>query len=283
MNFILFKIIIAFFIWALFYVGPLNSVNLELNGLKENYSQEKSIDLIAKIQINQNQRIMFQNISLKLNDLYCTFTIEGEKLTYCPDINLTLISNLSRGFGYGYITFKGESEGNYSGLEKGFGEGYGRIKSSEIIYKLRISPYTNYLFNEYEGQNKLQFIAETNQQVLTSKEHITLIDLINETGEFLMISDDGEMTFVGNYTTIHENWLDGKLLLNSSNKETKIVGSYIPYSHNSGSILISVLEPEELNDNWHHWAGNYSEGRWTLWDQDKHWRSVSGKMIKAPW
>lgn len=162
--------------------GPVDALYLSLDGFKNTpYAFNEKINFIGNIEINSDEIVNLQNVSLEVNDqIVCTFAVDGTLLTDCSGVNVSLISSPGYGYGYGYNTFElgwnggngSVNAGNYNGTSSGYGYGYG-YSNGEIAYNVTIQSPQGYL--SIPGNNNLKLVAQTDSQLFNSRtEHIVI-------------------------------------------------------------------------------------------------------------
>ena len=162
--------------------GPVDALFLGLDGFKNTpYTFGENVNFIGKIDINSNERVDIQNVSIEVNDvIVCTFDVSGSLLTSCDGVNVSLISNTANhGYGYGYSNFslgwnggnRSSNAGNWTG--NGYGYGYGYSGAGELVYNISIETPQSYF--RIPGNNEIKLISNTETQTFNSRtEHIVL-------------------------------------------------------------------------------------------------------------
>jgi len=163
-------------IGLLVLVGPVDALFLKLDGFKNTpYDYGETVNFIGKIDINSNEIVDLQNVSLEVNDeIVCVFGVSGNLITSCEGVNVSLISNSANlGYGYGYGNFNvgwngsnsSSKAGNYNGY--GYGYGYGYSGLGEFVYNISVQTPQDYF--KIPGNNDLKLVAQTPSQMFNSR------------------------------------------------------------------------------------------------------------------
>lgn len=179
---VLSSLITALVVGLLVIAGPVDALHLSLEGFKNTpYAFGEKVNFVGEIDINSNEIVNIQNVSLEVNDqIVCTFDVSGNLLANCTGINVSLISGLPAGYGYGYgyngfeLGWNGGNgsvnAGNYNGTEYGYGYGY---SNGELSYNITIQTPQGYL--NIPGNNNIKLVSHTTSQQFNSRtEHITI-------------------------------------------------------------------------------------------------------------
>ena len=182
-------IITLLIVGLLIIAGPVDALYLGLSGFKTTpYSFGETINFLGEIEINSNEIVNLQNVSLEVNDeIVCTFDILGNNLTVCEGISVgSILNTASYGYGYGYNSFeKGWNGGNSSSnagnwTGQSYGYGYGYRGNGELVYNISIKTPQSYL--RIPGNNDLKLISNTENQLFNSKTEKIVIQPQNSGG-----------------------------------------------------------------------------------------------------
>ena len=151
---------------AILLSGPASAVNLGFLNVPDETEKGEEVNFQAYVDIETNEIVPFQNFTILIGNVSCTFDINGNKLTECPGINITTIHKYKSygygdlfGYGYGYDTsiwsYQNYSFGYGYGYEYGYGYGYPNYLTSELLFNItwNTSSYS-------EGTYSLRFYAE---------------------------------------------------------------------------------------------------------------------------
>jgi uncharacterized membrane protein YgcG len=173
----LFSVIITGFVLGmLVLIGPAEALNLSLSGFRTTpYQVNEVVSFQGKIIIEEQEIVPLTTVELEVNDeIVCVFDINGNKLSSCEGVNVSLISKtIGYGYGYGYGSFergwnggnRSSNAGNYNVNNPGYGYGYGGL--GELEYNITIETPQDYL--RIPGENDLKLIARTSSQIFNSR------------------------------------------------------------------------------------------------------------------
>lgn len=266
-------IITAAVIGMLIFVGPVNALNLKVEGFRDTaYNEGENVNFIASIDVRSDEILDLQNISLVINgetvcttDVWGTVDYDGTHLPLCDGITIEIINyNVTYGQGYGYGYFEPAGYGYGYGEYNGYGYGYHTGKNNGYIaYNITIDTRHPMFF--LSGGNKVKLVVNTPTQQLSSNEGTVLIkpDLEGD-GNFLMATETSDMVLYGKYNT-SEQTLEGYLYFAGQvDPSYAAAGTYNPTSATSGEIEFRLYDITTVNDAGIIWVGNYSNSRWYL-------------------
>lgn len=287
-NKIISVFITALVIGLLVFVGPVDAYRLQLSGLKTTpYTIGEIINFLGTVEINTNERVPIQNVSLEVNDqVICVFDVLGNSISSCEGINVDLVSNsASLGYGYGYNSFQqawsgnnyAHGAGNYSGYGYGYGQGYA---NGELVYNVSIQTPQTYL--HFGGNNRIRLVTQTDTQALSSRvQLITLNPRISGNGNFLFGTDDAGAIFWGRFNSTERTIAGEVEWLGNPSIRMIGVGDYTPNSVDSGSFVVRFYHPN-LFDEGLVWNGAYSGGRWNMTYTGDPSITLTGRVFSAP-
>lgn len=298
MNRVLSGVVTAFVIGLLVFLGPVNALQLSINGIHSDtpYVAGEIINFSGIFEIEDQDIPEIKNVSLEINGFEtCTIDIWGWKYTDCDGINITLMEyDTSYGYGYGYNQFVAEGNGSYAGYGYSYGYHLGKNRPGRISYNITIDTSQIYIGPDdefiagphlwYGGNNKAKFIVNTYQQELESAEHIIWINPAVKQGdgpvEFHYA--DLDLTLKGTYNSTAKTF-EGYL---TGGAETSVyyigVGKYDPIDSDSGTMVLRLYDNTRNNDVGIFWYGNYSDGIWYLSPDPEMSEYLTGKVIAAP-
>ncbi len=298
MNKVLSGVVTAFVIGLLVFLGPVNALQLSINGLDSDnpYIAGEIINFSGTFVIEDQDIPEIKNISLEINGFEaCTIDIWGWKYTDCDGVNITLMEyDTSYGYGYGYNQFVEEGNGSYAGYGYSYGYHLGKNRPGRISYNISIDTSNAYIGSEKEGivspylwfggKNKIKFIVNTAQQELESAEHNVWLNPAVEKGDgnFEFYYPDLDLTLAGTYNSAAKTF-EGYLTGGTDKTYYFVgVGEYDPIDSDSGTMTLRLYDNTINNDIGIFWYGNYSDGTWYLSPHPSMEAYVQGKVIAAP-
>jgi len=120
-------LITVFVVALLVFSGPASAVEIGVKNISPDDPEVgDSVTFQVYVDIETNERIPIQNLTLHLGDTTCTFDVDGNNLTTCSGLtieNVVKYDNYAEGalFGYGY----GYNGSQYTTTDATFGTGYG--------------------------------------------------------------------------------------------------------------------------------------------------------------
>jgi len=263
----------ALVIGMLVLVGPVDALFLKLDGFKTTpYNVGETINFVGKIDINSNERVDLQNVSVEVNDqIVCTFDINANKLTACPGVNVTLVSNSANfGYGYGYNSFergwngsnRSSNAGNWTGYGYGYGYGYGG--NGELVYSVSINSPQAYL--RIPGNNEIKLVSQTPTQMFNSRTEHVVIRPYNNGGNnnFLFGYDNGNVLFWGRYESNNHTLYGRMMSLSDPSLNLEGFGTYQPFNGHAGRWEVLFYD-SNLSTNYAYFVeGNYNQNTWHL-------------------
>lgn len=181
-NKVLSSLVTILVVGLLVIAGPVDALHLGLSGFKTTpYAFGENINFIGDIEINSNEIVNIQNVSLEVNDeIVCTFDVSGNLMSNCTGINVSVVSGLPAGYGYGYgyngfeLGWNGGNGSVHAGTYNGTGYGYGYgYSNGELSYNITIQTPQSYL--NIPGNNNIKLVSHTTNQQFNSRiEHITI-------------------------------------------------------------------------------------------------------------
>ncbi|MBI2628609.1 hypothetical protein HYW74_00825 [Candidatus Pacearchaeota archaeon] len=136
-------------------MGPVNALSIAFDGINANpYEVNQNVNFNASIGLNSNEKVTFDNLTLVLDldkkkeKVICIFDVDGNIISGCNGINITLVSNTLTP-SYGYL----EGDGS-------------------LIYNININVKQSDLTI---GNNKFYLVADTDAgKVSSPKENIVV-------------------------------------------------------------------------------------------------------------
>jgi PGF-pre-PGF domain-containing protein len=153
-------------ILAILFSGPASAVNVGFLNVPAEAEKGESVNFQTYVDIETNEIVPFQNFTVVIGNVSCTFDINGNNLTECSGITITPIYNYKSygygelfGYGYGYDKttwgYQNYSFGYGYGYEYGYGYGSPNYSTSEIVFNI-----TWNTSNYSDGNYSLRFYAE---------------------------------------------------------------------------------------------------------------------------
>ncbi len=275
--------ITAFVIGLLVFLGPVNALQLSLNGLKTTpYVEGEKVSFIGDIEVQTNEIINVRNVSVVVNgQTVCTIDQWGWILSGCSGVTMTLVGYSSPfGYGYGYNTFQSNGSGSYVGY--GYGYGYHQGNGpGHLVYNVTIDTPQPYIW--FGGNNKVKLLAGIDTQSVESAEHLVRVDpLIQGDGNFSMSTSDWDITLTGMYNSTAQTLAGNLYSVGTPGVHYIGVGDYIPTSIDSGNLTIRLYDANRNDDVGIFWTGNYNAGNWTLHYIAEPNTELSGIMHQSP-
>ncbi len=213
---------------ALLFAGPISAVKVGFLGLPQQAEQDSTISFIAYVDIETNERVPIQNLTLKIKgatelqpSITCVFDLYGNNLTTCPGITITPFQPyVPYGYGYGYLYgygygyspsygygTRGVSFGYGYGYSYGYGYGYPQsYASSELAYNITWNTTNLWGFYTVElsakaVKNGIEYtFMSTPYQIFITPSHIELVVSVPSIPENVSSVSSGVIqTPIGNY------------------------------------------------------------------------------------
>ena len=126
-------LITIFVVALLIFSGPASAVEIGVKNISDTSPVVgDSVTFQVYVDIETNERVPVQNLTLHLGDSTCSFDVDGNNLTACSGLTITNILKYDNygplvlyGYGYGYDGSQYTTTNTSFGLGYGYGYGYG--------------------------------------------------------------------------------------------------------------------------------------------------------------
>ena len=180
----------------LIMAGPASAIRLDINGL-DNVAENSTESFTVSVDIEENENVPVQNLTLTIGDKTCTFSLAGQNITGTLCQYLTITKNYAVGyndsasgqFGYGYgydATNASWAYRNYTfstgyGYGYTYGYGYSAYPYGELSYNITFDPWAVTSDTTYAVSFQAD-IAGGNKYKVASDSSITITNVASTGG-----------------------------------------------------------------------------------------------------
>ena len=187
-------------VFALMVAGPVSAVRVGLSDFSSTTpTQGDSVSFVAYVDIETDERIPVQNITLEINgttnSTTCIFDVQGNNLTACSGITITKLTHVPYGYDYGYMFGYGYGYGypNYQweyynatffgygyGYSYGYGYDYTTSYYGELAYNITWDT-TGFEAGDYTIYLDAYAISDNKYYKFSSRDTVNLVSVSTTT------------------------------------------------------------------------------------------------------